>query len=151
MIISQEKMLEQYGAALKNAPVFEKFVTVTARKLETPLKVVTYTKDGKETENTGQPGDYLVTNPGGEQYVVPKERFLGRYAKLETFDDTVNQLWKANGEIKAIVYQGEDFKFIAPWGEEMICKNNDILATTDGTEVYRIGTPEFLQTYRIKF
>lgn len=53
--------------------------------------------------------------------------------------------------IDAFKYEGEPFKFIAPWGEEMICYEGDMLARTIGkkTDIYRIEKDAFSLTYKV--
>jgi len=52
--------------------------------------------------------------------------------------------------IDAFKYSGPTFKFIAPWGAEMLCEDGDMLARTIGKEndIYRIEKDAFAVTYK---
>lgn len=52
--------------------------------------------------------------------------------------------------IDAFRYSGETFKFVAPWGAEMLCENGDMLARTIGkkNDIYRIEKDAFAVTYK---
>ncbi len=58
-------------AALAKAPVYRKQGQVNARLAETGEKIATMLASGaKETDNTANEGDWIVTNPSGEQYIM---------------------------------------------------------------------------------
>ncbi len=51
-----------------------------ARRATRDEQVASEMRDGfQETENAAKPGDYVVENPGGEDYVVQGEEFRKRY------------------------------------------------------------------------
>lgn len=66
--------------ALTEAPICKKQGRVEARPA-TPGEEITTTLEGgaKETVNKAGEGDWIMTNPGGEQYIISEKKFLGRY------------------------------------------------------------------------
>jgi hypothetical protein len=147
-------MIARYLPLLKQrGGVFEKFARVRARRAIPGESLVTVTSAGVETHNTARAGDYVVENPGGEQYIVSPDKFAARYAPIPGDGGDHGDGWsayQATGRIRAIPYHGPDFTFVASWGEEMVCNDGDMLATTFPAEkdVYRIGKKEFDETYR---
>lgn len=148
-VINQDNMKTLYGEQLKTAPLYRKYTPVMAYQATEIEVIETITSSGKETVNTAQPGDFVVTNTTNirETYVLKPDKFLARY---EQADSRMNQYdyqqWNPTGTCRAIVYQGEPFVFMASWGEIMVCQKNNLLCTT-GDDIYRIDTKEFLETY----
>lgn len=107
-------------------------------------RVVTMIGQEKETENTANEGDYILTGVSGEKYVVQPESFKKRY------EDLGNGRAKAKGECWGNVYRGEPIEFTAPWGEHSICKTGDYLVSPNPefTEAYRVAANEFVKTYK---
>ncbi len=162
MIFKQEQIVSAISPSLLKSPIYEKFKEVYAREAAQGEKIVTYTDTVKETENTANSGDYVVKNTttSGEEYIVEGEVFNKRYESMNTLEDGW-KVYKAKGKCRAIpadqsvlclLKTDGDFKFMAPWGEEMICKVGDMLVCPTITgkinEVYRIGKKEFEETYR---
>lgn len=143
---------EEYTQALAEASIFEKTATIQARLAQAGEVVATTLADGtQETTNTANEGDFIVTNPGGEQYIVPGEKFVKRY---ETTDQ--EGTFKAVGMIRAIKNpSAESIKIVAPWGEEMDGDAECYIVTgydpTNPEEIssdrYIIGAQEFADTY----
>ena len=127
--------------------VYEKFVDVDAVEAGGGEHVVTVTSDGKETENTAEAGDFIITNPteASERYVVRREKFLARH------EPTEEDRWHPTGMIRALcITADEPFTIEASWGEDMPVKPGDYLATPlpEMDEVYRIAAREFGETLR---
>lgn len=138
--------------AFAAAPVYEKFAVVQASQATQETPITTVLADGTvETSNVAQPGDYIVTNPGGEQYVVEQEKFEARYEVTED-----SGTFKAKGIVKAVANAtGTPVTVIAPWGEEQHGNADCIyLAQYDPStgeiseDRYIIGRDEFNDTYR---
>lgn len=161
-MLEQKEIISLIGERVNNATVFEKFKTVLARKASPSEKVVTYTQGIKETQNVAYAGDYVVRNSteSQEEYIVESVRFNQRYQLQEEVDKEWKR-YKALGtcrgivvdnEILEILDQKQEFTFVAPWGEGMICKTGDMLVcpTPEGEvgEIYRIGKEEFEETYQ---
>lgn len=65
---------------LKNAPLYKKQGEVRAQIAIGGEEVVTTLADGTvETKNQANPGDAIITNPGGEEYIIKGEKFAKRY------------------------------------------------------------------------
>jgi len=110
------------------------------------LSVVTFTKDGKETENTAQVGDIIVSGVFGEMYVVKGAKFPKMYDLCADGKTVIpNQNPRTVAEIPANKLES-DVHFTASWGEKMVLKNGDFLVM-DGDNYYRIAREEFLETY----
>ncbi len=105
-----------------------------------------------ETRNTAKIGDAIITNPGGEQYIIDSTKFARRYEAKEGEEGT----FKARGYCKAIdnPYQAP-ITMMASWGEmqngQADCKIADTFDSSTqelGGEPYIIGLAEFNQTYK---
>lgn len=136
---------------IKEAPVYKKKGTVNAQVAEGGERIETVLADGtKETQNTAEKGDFIITNPGGEKYIVKPETFNKRYALSQ--EDGV---YEAKGYCKAIPnpFQ-EDVKIEASWGETqtgdsecMFADTYDPETKTLGGEPYIIERDAFEKTY----
>ena len=143
-ILSQQTVLDFLKESTR--PVkYNKFGTVQYIIADAEQEVVTITSSGEETRNTAQIGDYIVTNPDGEKYVIKPTKFESRYKKV---DDTTAE---CTGSCWAAKWEGEYFEFTASWGQAMPCFDGDMLASPDPefSEVYRIGRKEFENTYKL--
>lgn len=149
----QEELLKKYEPLLKESPVYEKYRAIYARKAIPGEKISTITKDGLETINSAQEGDYIVKNQteAQEEYIIPGNKFVKRYVYAKGLDSSWDE-YKPLGEIKAIpVTEKETFYIMAPWGEKMVVKHDDYLVSPlDYSEIYRIANQEFYETYRIQ-
>lgn len=148
---SQEDMISIMREA--QPELYKKSGTFDAR-LGKPGEHIVTTIDGEdETKKTVKDGEIVIKGPKGEMYVVSEAKFRQRYeVDKEPTEDY--QPYKAIGLIRAYEYAGEDFKFIASWDEEMICKPGDYLASpvkdaddSEYPEVYRIERSVFDETY----
>jgi hypothetical protein len=146
---------------LSTGKTYSKKTTVWARKAVVGERVITVTTSGKETENVAKEGDYLIENDTvpKEHYLISGEKFKIRYSLLDFIDPrktlsltgetfTWNQ-YKAIGSVIGLPYTGDPLKFIAAWNEPMVLFDGDMICTPlpGKDEVYRIGRPEFIQTY----
>jgi len=139
---------------IESAPVYKKKGEVTAQVAAGGEKIETILADGtKETANTAEAGDFIITNPGGERYIVKPDKFNKRYGPKEGEEG----VYEAKGYCKAISnpYE-EDIKMMASWGEVQIgdweCKLADTYdpeTKTLGGEPYIIEKNAFEQTYGI--
>jgi hypothetical protein len=139
---------------LKEAPVYRKQGQVNAKIAEGGEVVITKLADGtNETKNTANPGDAIITNPGGEQYIIGGEKFAKRYEPKEGEEG----VFIAKGYCKAIDNPWEKpITMMASWGEmqngQANCKIADTYDSVDkttGGEPYIIGLSEFNLTYKI--
>lgn len=137
--------------ALADAPVFKKQGRVNAHRATVGERIVTTLKGGmKETENTAKEGDWIVTNPSGEQYIVSEKKFLDRYEPTDE-DGT----YSAKGYCRAIVNPfGRPIEIMARWGSPqtggadcMVVDTCDKDGSNRGNEPYLIDASAFRETY----
>jgi PGDYG protein len=139
-------------AALAVAPIYKKQGRVHARPAVAGEHITTTLATGvKETDNTASEGDYIVTNPSGEQYIISGQKFAARYeAGAEA------GVYAAKGFCRAIVNPfGEQITILASWGSPQVgdadCLIADVCAA-DGTgegEPYLIDAASFAATYKL--
>ena len=68
---------------LVGAPIYRKFGNVQARRATVGEQITTMLADGRqETANKADEGDWIVTNPDGEQHIISEAKFLSRYLLL---------------------------------------------------------------------
>lgn len=137
---------------IKNAPVYHKFCKVEARKSILGEKIITILADGrKETENIAKEGDWVVTNPDGEEYILSEKKFLSR-------DTSTNKdgVFIARGFCKAVKNPySEPIEIMDSWGSVQrggswcfIADTCDVNGITNG-EPYLIDELAFNDTYKI--
>lgn len=138
--------------ALAEAPIYRKQGEVRATIAQGGEVVVTKLADGtNETTNTANPGDAIITNPGGEQYIIPGDKFAKRYEPKAGAEG----VFSARGYCRAIDNPfGSPITMMASWGEmqngQTDCKIADTYDGATGAlggEPYIIGRAEFEQTY----
>jgi hypothetical protein len=113
--------------------------------------------DGKETINTAQPGDWIVTNlspdhevlrdkDGHENiYVIKAEIFPDLYDAIGG-ENEFGRLFKAKKLVDAVYLSG-GFDILAPWGQKQIARAGYLLL--NGEEVYGNNASTFDATYEI--
>jgi len=136
---------------IKEAPLYKKKGTVKAQTAKGGERIETVLADGtKETTNTAEAGDFIITNPKGEKYIVKPETFNKRYSPSQE-----NGVYEAKGYCKAIPnpFQ-EDIQIKASWGEIqtgdsecMFADTYDPDTRTLGGEPYIIEKYAFEETY----
>ena len=148
MPLTQEQMLQKYGPIIqKNGKKYQKSTVVSAKPAMPGETVVTSIGGKAETKNTAKEGDWIVTNPTGESYIVSVDKLQTRYDRISEGQ------YKAKGKIMGMVASEKDAAecptFTAAWGEQMILEPGDILAMPIGSnpEIYRIERGVFAQTY----
>lgn len=141
--------------------------TVDARAAADAEVVVTVIAgEGEETRSPpAGPGDMVVRNrcpaTGNEEILVSAEKFAERYdgptgdAADEAAADAEGwQPYRPRGVEMAYFIVPEDigsFRFVAPWGEEMVANPGDTLVRDprDPADTYRIAAAAFACTYEI--
>jgi hypothetical protein len=117
----------------------------------TPGEVIKTVIDGEhETVNTAATGDYVARGVKGERYIVKPDILAKRYgAPLTAPDREGYRRYPAKGDFYAFQYEGEPFKFVAPWKEDMIANPGDYIGTAamGSKEYYRIEKSAFAATY----
>jgi len=141
--------------------IYQKYGKVIVRPAEKDETIIT-TIDGQiETIKTASPTDVVIRNitidSSGETYIIGWDKYQDRYDYAEGPSLKIDGLWWKPavpvGRVIGGFYKGEDVHFAAPWGEDMVLKDGDFLASPypvdDPTDVYRIAKKEFHQTYRL--
>jgi len=133
---------------LAKSPLFEKTATVTAVQITEAEHVVTAFGDFIETERDAVAGQWKVTNPDGEQYILDDEVFKARYKALG------KDKYQAIGFIRATSNPwGVPIEITAPWGEPQFGDEDCIVAVSvlNGepvwTDRYIIERKAFENTY----
>tara|TARA_R110000796_G_scaffold34264_1_gene88617 strand:+ start:70 stop:582 length:513 start_codon:yes stop_codon:yes gene_type:complete len=106
--------------------------------------VVTYTADGKETQNVAEPQDIIMSGPSKEQYVVKADKFPKLYTGEIGSEVIPEQSPRTVARVNNIE---QPIKFTASWGEEMILKSGDYLVKDGDEDYYRIAQKEYDATY----
>ncbi len=159
-VYSQQELMQTLIPVIKSeGQVYKKIKKVYARQAEEGEKIQTITADGLETTNQAKAGDFIIKNQteAGEMYIIGAAKFQERYDFLEQADDGFS-VYTAKGKVMALemneamlqkLDMPEEFHFVAPWGEKMVVKKGDYLASPlDFSEVYRIARKEFFETYQ---
>lgn len=114
-------------------------------------EVVTSINKQVETKNTCNPGDFVITGPKGEKYVIPPHKLPNNYNLLNNVLVTRQQprlVVEVTKELLDAHNLPEHIEFTASWGEQMILKAGDYLVKEDEGKYYRIERSTFKQTYR---
>jgi hypothetical protein len=127
---------------------------VAARRAEKP-EVVETRWNGKETTNTAQPGDYIVTNLSPEReplrdgegrlnvYVILADKFPDLYEPTPEMLEH-GTVYRAKGVVSALPLPG-GLSLVAPWGERQAAASGYLLL--GGKDVYAINAEAFAATY----
>jgi len=140
--------------ALALAPIFKKQGQVQARPAVEGEQIVTKLASGaEETTNTAKVNDWVMTNPSGEQYIIGKDKFFGRYEPSDT-----EGIYQAKGYCRAIQNPfGKPIEIMASWGSPQTGDENCLIADicdangeNMGGEPYLIDGEAFSETYAPK-
>lgn len=138
-------------------PIRARKIGYIAAVRATKSQVVETRWNGKETNNTARPGDWIVTNLSPQQdvlrdcdgntnrYVIAAERFGSLYEPAQgasPFGDT----YRARAEVEALLLPG-GFDIVAPWGERQTAPAGYLLF--NGADVYGNNEETFLKTYNV--
>ena len=143
----------QYGdqSLFSRTDRFAKFSRIQAEPAKAGEVVETILKDGtKETVGVAKAGDMIVTNPGGERYIVSGEKFAKRY---EAAADLGKGWFKPKGAVQDFRVISRDMIIVAPWGEKQILKEGASLNVTNiknyaNPDIYGVAKGEFADTYK---
>jgi len=147
-----DRKAQEIMITLAGAPVFKKQGQVNARPAAVGEEITTTLEGGaKETINTAQAGDWIMTNPSGEKYIISEKKFFSRY---EVTDE--DGVYKAKGSCRAIVNPfGKPIEIMASWGSPqmggadcMIADTCDEDGSNMGGEPYLIDANAFAKTYK---
>lgn len=148
---------EEWTQKLAEAPIFAKKGKVVAEVATEPTPITTILENGTvETTNTAETGDVIVTNPGGEQYILKPDNFGKRYEATDELTEDGKPIFRAKGMARAVQNNtGQPIEIMAPWGEPQFGDPDCMVATVYdpeypdeiGEDRYIIGRQEFLDTY----
>ncbi len=153
-------MSAEYTKRLLAAPLYQKNVFVQVEIATETKEIDTILKDGtKETSHKVLPGDAIITNPDGEQYVVSKTQLEADYKPVEGKQN----IYKSKGVIHALPNPtGNPVSIDASWGKKEFGGADCIFAVAidesnpleiEGKEIgksrYLIGRKEFENTYKL--
>ncbi len=131
------------GAVVKT---YAKFARVQAREAQEGEVIETILADGhKETSNKANAGDWIVTNPGGESYIVPGNKFGKKY---EPAPELGEGWYKPTGGVAKFLQVTEDISFICSWGEAQNMRAGSFINVTSLDDIYGIAEQEFHDTYK---
>ncbi len=134
--ITVEEVAKVAKIKARQGTIGEEVVTVMANGLEETRNVVT------ADEKTGEPG-WIVTNPNGEEYIVPDSTFKDKY-RLNP-ENPEEYISKGKPTLAAKI--NEDIEFMAPWGEAMKIEAGGSLVLGGKDDIYGIQEREFNNTY----
>ena len=131
----------------------QKNVPVHAVQAKEDTEVVTRPRievDGKlyyivETKNVAHAGDWVVTNPDGEMYVITGSKFPSKYEAAE------NGMYIPTEGPKTFQQTNENICFVASWGETQFVPAGSYVCTSYGPgEEYGVTNFAFDKTYEIQ-
>jgi hypothetical protein len=114
--------------------------------------------NGKESENTAAPGDWVVTNLAPDQsvlrdaeghpnqYVIRADRFAALYTRTRKKNE-FGTVCSAKDTVRAIHLPG-GFEIMAPWGERQIADRGWLLCNSSG-DIYGNNAETFEATYEV--
>ena len=147
--MTKEQMREFVSVLINNGievKSFAKFARVQARPATIGEVIITVLANGKkETSNAANEGDWIVTNPGGEQYIVAAAKFPKKY---EPAPELGEGWYKPTGGVQKFVQLSEDTIFVCSWGEEQNINAGGFINVTDLSDIYGIAEQEFYDTYK---
>jgi hypothetical protein len=145
------------AAELGQRPMRARKIGYVAARRATVREVIETYADGKETSNTAQPGDFIVTNLAPDRsplidrdgrtnvYVVAAEKFPVLYEPTaET--SAHGAVCRAKGLVSALALPG-GLDILAPWGERQTATDGYLVL--NGDEVYASSTAAFEVTYEV--
>lgn len=143
--ITQEALGKRLAAPLEASPFFRKTARISAVQASDEETVDTVLSSGHvETSNVASPGDWIVTNPGGERYVIKSEKFQELY---EPSDEA--GVFQAKTRVKAMKNNtGRPLVLTTSWGEQE-GDPSCYLVITEGSPLKPriVGEEEFSNTY----
>jgi hypothetical protein len=134
---SKKKLTYQFVQDVNNMQP----MTYAVAQQQTPISTIT--SDGKETQNTAEPNDIIISGPSGEKYVVKSAKFLKLYT-----GQVGGPVYPEQNPRNVAIYNGQEtISFTAPWGENMVLKPGDYLVKEGEGKYYRIAKKEYEMTY----
>ncbi len=131
--------------ALDEGKIYRKVGEIKAEVATEATKVRTIIAGGKETDNTAEPGDYIVTNlwsPSRERYMIKAQQFPDLYDLKEGETD----VYKPKAYVRAGRNPyGKGIRMMAQWGDMQNGDEDCMLADTyDQKTGKREGEPRIV-------
>jgi hypothetical protein len=142
---------------LGETPVRARKIGYVAARKATKRERVETRWNGKETVNTAQPGDFIVTNLSPQReplrdrerrmnvYVIAAGKFPDLYEPTSERSKE-GAVYRAKGIVSALPLPG-GFDLLAPWGERQRGGSGYLLL--NGNEVYAAARDAFEATYEV--
>lgn len=151
----QREHFRAIAAQLRQSPIRARKTGYVAARQARQRETVETRWNGKETTNTAEPGDWIVTNLSPKQeplrdrdgslntYVIAAGKFLELYEPTEGRNQH-GAIYRAKGVVEVLHLPG-GFDIIAPWGERQQAPDGYLLL--NGEEVYGNNSETFAVTY----
>ncbi len=141
-----QKAIKKLLASNKEIKSYIKIANIRAEVAQGGENVLTVLENGTvETFFVANKGDYIITNPAGEQYVVTKEKFVQRY---EPCFELGKNCYKPKPVVQKFIQTDEDICLIGSWGNEQFIKAGGFINITEEDNIYGCAKEEFLATYQ---
>ena len=114
--LDEPQHIDLQGVDFSQAPLHTKTAMIQATVADGGERITTVLAGGhEETTKTAHPGDAIVTNPGGERYIIDAQKFADRYHPTE-----VEGQYQATGQAYIMPNPSDGpITITAPWGEPM--------------------------------
>jgi len=137
---------DKTGRFFGEVDTYAKFARVQAQQAKGGEEIVTVLADGlTETRNVAKAGDYIITNPGGERYIVPGDKFAKKY---EAAMELGEGWYKPTGKPQQFRQLKQDMVITASWGEKQVLRKGSYVNVTDLGDLYGVAEREFDDTYK---
>jgi hypothetical protein len=155
--VLQKAEFERVTEALGAQPFKARKIAFVAARTAVRAEDVETHWNGKETRNTAQPGDSIVTSltrrktilrdkaGNANTYVIRADTFKRLYAPTRG-KNKMGRFYKAKSVVTAIYLSG-GFNIVAPWGKRERAPKGYLLF--NGSEVYGNNAGTFQATYEI--
>jgi len=139
----QYEVINPNTISFEKANIFKKIAEVKARPAKPNECVFTIAEGILETKNVAKFGDYIVTNPSGEEYIISGEELHHRY---HLKPGTSNTYVPVSPPVRVVFCQ-RPVAFKSPWGETMFLKAGGALVEHPNG-CYGIQPELFAATYQ---
>lgn len=155
-LVAYCKEYELFKTAHKKLKKYHQTTTLEDKHINTfyihrgkPVKIVTSIKNETETYDKAKNGDFVITGPLGEKYVVKSINMPLFYNLIDGILYT-RQIHRTVAKITPDIFRKlqlpNPLSFKTSWGAPMILKPRDYLVK-DGDSYYRVDNKAFQMTY----
>jgi hypothetical protein len=148
-----DRKLQQILNHLSLSPIYKKIALISSQQSKKPEKVITVLSNGEfETENISKIGDFIITNPSGEKYIMSEKKFLSLHVETST-----PGIYSCNRYCHAVKNPtGSKIEILGSWGMPQFGDSDCFIADScdlDGNNMklnpYLIAFKSFNETYQI--